>query len=294
MARKTSKKKNKDAREDVGKNRKKVEKKTSISAHRSFRRSYREDYVRDMETPGIMTHFGMVFRMIFKNYKLFLPLMLIAAIVLISTIEALNETGIVFAVLVFLFLWLTTIFVVRRKMAGSDVGLREAIYNAMTPLASTLVVLLVAAIECIPIIIVIIAYSTAEETNFFAMPFYAFLFLVFAMLLILMSGYLLSSTLIALVAVSAPGIYPLAAFKAATRIMMGRKIKFVLRLIAVTLLFVAVWGVVIVPLVVLIKAPALVILICSEILACFGSVFLAIYLYMYYRWMLDYDTKEVK
>ncbi len=292
MARKTSKpgkKKNSDKASN-----KKNKTSKAVGVHRSFKRSYREDYVRELDTPGIMSHIVMTFRALFKDWKLFLPLALIAVVIMVSTVEALNETGIVFAVLTFLFLWLTTIFIMRRRMAEKQVHLREAIYNALTPLASTLVVLIVAAIECLPIVIVVIAYSTAEETNFFAMPFYALLFLVFAALLIILSAYLLSSSLMALVAVSAPGVYPLTALEAAMKLMMGRRIKFVLRLIAVLFVFAIVWGAVVLPVVLIFNAPAVVTLIIIEILACFGSEYLATYLYLYYRWMLDYDTKEVK
>ena len=40
--------------------------------HRSFKRTYREVYIRETNIPGIMQHIVDSFRMIFKNYKLFL------------------------------------------------------------------------------------------------------------------------------------------------------------------------------------------------------------------------------
>ena len=43
--------------------------------HKSFKRSYREDYVREKEMPGMIHHIFASFGMIFKNWKLFLPLL---------------------------------------------------------------------------------------------------------------------------------------------------------------------------------------------------------------------------
>ena len=48
-----------------------------VRLHKSFRRSYREDYVRDLEVPGIMYHIFATFKIIFKNWKLFLPLLIL-------------------------------------------------------------------------------------------------------------------------------------------------------------------------------------------------------------------------
>ena len=44
-----------------------------VRLHKSFKRSYREDYQRDLEVPGIMYHIFASFKIVFKNWKLFLP-----------------------------------------------------------------------------------------------------------------------------------------------------------------------------------------------------------------------------
>ena len=258
-----------------------------VSPHKSFRRTYREDYVRETNTPGIIHHLMASLKMFFKNWKLFVPLMIIAVVMnvlfvglmsesnyvqfqdildetsaqvsgkdigsaakagllLISTIttgglsgEA-SEVSIVFGVLIFLTLWLTTIFLVRHLMAGHKVKLRDGLYNAMTPLISTLLVFVVAVIQCIPIFLLVIAFSAAMATDFLATPFYAFLFFVFAAVMILISAYLLSSSLIALIAVSAPGMYPMQALRTSSELMMGRRVKFVIRLVALAIALVVV------------------------------------------------------
>lgn len=260
--------------------------------HRSFRRSYREDYVKKLNVPGIGHHIYESFRMIFGNWRIFLPFLIIMVVVSAGVIglvdlSAYKDTAIgVLIVLIFLVIWLTTIFVLRQRMADNKIGLRDALYNAMTPFLSSLVVLLLAVIQAVPVMLLLIAYSAAVETNFLAEPFYALLFLVFAGLMILITGYLWSGTVMALTAVSAPGLYPIDALKAANELMLGNRIKFVLRLIAVFLILSVIWVIFLWPLLALSAAP-LVISVMITILSCFSVMYLATYFYLYYKWMLE-------
>ena len=308
-----------------------------VRLHKSFHRSYREDYQRDLEVPGMMYHIFATFKIIFKNWKLFLPLLIIvvvlnsvlvgimsestytqfqdildqtsmqvaggdignmakAGLLLISTVTTgglsgeSSEAATVFGVIIFLIIWLVTIFLLRHRLAGHKVKLRDGLYNAMTPLISTFVVFAVAVIQCIPIFLLIIVYSAAVQTDFLATPFYAFLFFVFAALMIILSGYLLSSSLIALVAVSAPGLYPLKALSAASDLMAGRMVAGVLALAIV-------WVIVMLPLILFDlwmktfewTAGIPFVPICLNVMTCFTAVYVAAYLYLYYRWMLNYD-----
>ena len=317
-----------------------------VKLHKSFKRSYREDYVRELEVPGIMYHIFATFRVIFKNWKLFLPLLALSVILaimfvglmsesnyrqfqdildqttesmgmndignfaksgllLISTITTgglsgdSSESATVFAVIIFLILWLTTIFLLRHRLADHKVKLRDGLYNAMTPLLSTFVVFAIAVIQCIPIFLLIIVYSAAAQTGFLNTPFYALVFFIFAAVMILISGYLLSSSLIALVAVTAPGIYPMRALHAASDLMMGRRVKFILRLVALFFALVIIWVIVMLPLILfdlLMRnfewteyVPF--IPVCLLTMTCFTGIYISAYLYLYYRWMLNYDEK---
>ena len=324
----------------MAKQRSKKEKQKSINPHKSFKRSYREDYLREAQTPGIMQHVVASFKIIFKNWKLFLPFLVIMVILYVVLVgitsessyvkfqDTLNQanvqmagqeiggvakagillvsmvtTGItgessgtaaVFGVLLFLVIWLVTIFFLRHKMAGHQVTLQDGLYNAMTPMISTFVVFVVALIQCVPIFILIIAYSAAVQTEFLATPFYALMFFVFAALMILLSGYLLSSSLMALVAVSAPGLYPAKALRTASDLMMGQRIRFVLRLVALIIVLVILWVVIMLPLILFdmwVKsfewtAGIPFIPICFTVMMCFTYIYVTTYLYMYYRWML--------
>ena len=319
---------------------------SKINSHKSFKRSYREDYKRDLEVPGIMYHIFAAFKIIFKNWKLFLPLLVIsvilsaifigimseanytqfqdildqtsaqiaggdignvakAGLLLISTVTTgglsgeSSEAATVFGVIIFLIVWLTTIFLLRHRLAGHKVKLRDGLYNAMTPMISTFVIFAIVILQCIPIFLLIIVLSAAVQTEFLSTPFYALLFFVFASLMILISGYLLSSSLMAFVAVSAPGLYPIKALNTASDLMMGRRIRLIIRLIALIIALAIIWVIVMLPLILFDMwmkgfewtqgipfVP-----ICLSVMTWFTAIYVTTYLYLYYRWMLGYEEK---
>ncbi|MBQ3306394.1 hypothetical protein IJH02_03105 [Candidatus Saccharibacteria bacterium] len=316
-----------------------------VRLHRSFKRSYREDYERPLEVPGLLHHAMTTFRIIFKNWKIFLPLILSivganillvglmnedayvqlqdtieessedlqtgnvgnvakAGLLLVSTVttggltQGMTEVQQVFAIILFLVTWLVTIYIVRHRLAGHKIKMRDGLYNALTPLVSTLAVLFIVLVQLIPIFIVIITYSVAVATEFLNTPFYAFLFFIFAALLVLLSAYLLSNTFLALVAVTAPGLYPMAAVHTASDLIAGRRIKLIIRMVYLLLLLAVVWVIVMLPLILLdlwlksmwdwlegIPFVSLELL----IMTVFSTVYFATYSYLFYRRMLDYD-----
>lgn len=268
----------------------------------SFKLYQRKEFVRDLEVPGMMHHILYSFKLIFESWKIFLPLLIIMAVLMIFlagiSTEYLNGQVVVFGSLVFLMIFLVSVFVIRHKLAGNKITLSDALFNSMSPLLATLVILAVAAIQCIPIMVLIVATSAAVETHFLSTPFYAFLFLIFAGLMLLLSFYLLSSTIIAMIATTAPGMYPFQALKISSEVMKGRRIKFVLRIIALLITLVVVSLIVMAPLVgfdMMIKqnfewAKSIQFVpVCIIILSCALSVYISVYLYIYYRWMIDAD-----
>lgn len=326
------------------KHRNKSKKFFGASPHRSFRRSYREDYKRELKVPSITYHVFQSFRILIKNWRLFLPFLVIvfllnivfvglmdesryveyqdvldqtseqvsggdignlgrAGLLLISTVTTgglsgeSSEAAMVFSALIFLLIWLVTIFVLRHRLAGHTIKLRDGLYNAMTPLVSTLLVLLVVLFQCIPIFVLLIAYSAALQTEFLTMPFYALVFFIFAVLMILISGYLLSSSLMALVAVSAPGLYPMQALRTASELMMGRRVRLILRLIVLIFVIALLWVIVMFPVILFDlfmkqfewTSGIPFVPICLTIMTSFSFIYATTYLYLYYRWMLNYE-----
>lgn len=229
-----------------------------------------------------------------------------AGLLLLSTITTgglntgMDETQMVFMLFLFLVMWLTTIYLMRHFVAGGKPKLRDALYNALTPLISTLLVFCVIFIQAIPAMLVIITYSAAVATGFLSTPFYALVYFIFAALMILITAYLFSSSIIALVAVTAPGVYPITALSSASDLMNGRRVKFIIRIVYLIIVVALIYAIIMTPIILVdlwLKG------ICEFIagwpivpffllvVTCFSFVYATVYLYRYYRWLLDYQEK---
>ena len=332
------------------KNREKIwdKKRSRVRLHQSFKRSYREDYTRELEVPGLLHHAVSTFKIIFKNWKIFLGLVLFvvllnmllvglmsedtyvqfqeildetnsnlangglgnfakAGLLLASTItsgglsQSMGEAQQIFAIFILLIIWLVTIYLLRHILAGHKIKLRDGLYNALTPLISTLLILTVVFIHIIPILLVIIVYSTAVSTEFLSMPFYALVFFVFAAAMILLSVYLLSYSMVALIAVTAPGMYPANALKTASNLMQGRRIRFIIRLVFGLLVVIFIFAIVMIPVILLdmllkgwlewLEGVPFIPFMLS-LTTCFAVVYFTAYIYLFYRRMLGYDHEN--
>ncbi len=229
-----------------------------------------------------------------------------AGLLLISTITTggldtgMGEVQTVFMIALFLIMWLVTIYLLRHFLAGGKPKLRDALYNALGPFISTLLVFVVIFIQAIPLMLVAITYSAAIMTDFLSTPFYALVYFIFAALMVLLSVYLLSSSLVALVAVTAPGVYPMAALMNASDLMAGRRTRLILRLLYLLFVVAIIYLVAMLPIILIdlwLKniwtwlAGWPIVPLALLIVTCFVFIYATTYLYRYYRWLLDYKEQ---
>ena len=207
-----------------------------------------------------------------------------------------TEVQQVFGVIVFMTLWLSTVWLLRNIMAGNKVKMRDGLYNAFAPMVSTAVVLIVMFIQAIPALAAFIIFSAATATDFLALPFYGFIAWVVIGLLGLISLYLLTGSLLALITVTIPGMYPWEAVRIAGDLIIGRRLRVVLRTVFGLVTMILMWAVVMIPIIVFdgwikgvvdfmhawpIVPVALILMTATSV------IFMATYLYMFYRKMID-------
>lgn len=225
-----------------------------------------------------------------------------SGLLLISTVstggltQGLTEVQSIFLIIIFLVIWLVSIYLTRQTLASNKLKLRDAFYNALTPLISTLVVFIVMIVQAIPIMIFIIAYSAAIATDFLSTPFYALLFFLFSVVMLIISTYLLSSSIIALIVTTIPGYYPLASLKIASDTIAGRRIKFLIRIIFLLIVIAIIFVIIMLPIILIdliLKSsfdwlsglpfvPLFLVITTS-----FSLVYASVYLYLFYRQMLE-------
>ena len=324
-----------------------IKKQDEVRLHRSFKRSYYEDYQRKTELPSLTSQASAAFKMFFKFWKIFLPLLLIfvglyifligamsentladvranveqtnkdvadgkigtvgkAGLTLLGIISTgglttMNDAQIVIAVLLFTIIWLVTIYLARHLLAGhQEIKMRDGFYSALSPLVSTLVVGLIIFLEAVPIMLTIIVFQVALTTEFLSTPFYALLFFMFATLMITLSLYLLSSSFFAIIVVSAPGLYPLTAVRMAKNLIMGRRLRFLIRVFYLVIIVALLYLLLLMPAIILdgalksqfawlaeSKIPFVAII--QLTITVFIFIYLSIYFYLFYRALLDYN-----
>lgn len=201
--------------------------------------------------------------------------------------------------LLVLLAWLTTVWLLRAYLAGSKPKLRDGLYNAGAPIVPTVIISLILVLQLIPVAIAAIGVSAAMPTGLVSEGIEAMLFWAVVVMLILLSLYWMVSTLFALVVVTLPGVYPLNALRSANELVVGRRLRIVLRvlwLLFVTALF---WVAVMLP-VILFDAwlkgilPAIqwlpMVPVSLLVVTAASVVWIASYTYLLYRKVVDNDA----
>lgn len=197
------------------------------------------------------------------------------------------------------FAWLTAVWLLRNVLAGRKVRLRDGLYNSGAPILSTLIVGLILVVQLIPVSLALLVYSAASTTGLLDSGVAAMLFWVAAAAFVTMTLYWITSTLIALVVVTLPGMYPFQALRAAGDLIIGRRLRVLYRWAWMVLLIVVAWLLVVIPIILLDgwlvqAAPSVAWLPLVPMAVLFmGSatlIFAAAYVYLLYRKVVDDDA----
>lgn len=213
--------------------------------------------------------------------------------------ETTTEAQQIYAALIALLTWLTAVWLLRNILANKKVKLRDGLYNASSPLLSTFIIALTFVIQLLPLALALLAYSAASATGLLDGGVEAMLFWIAASLLTVLSLYWVTSTFIALVVVTLPGMYPYKAIQTAGDLVVGRRVRILLRILWMLLWALITWVVVMIPVIIIeswIKGlwPAIdalpVIPIVILALSSLSIVWAAGYIYLLYRKVVADDV----
>jgi len=204
-----------------------------------------------------------------------------------------------YAILISLVTWLTTVWLLRGIVAGSKPKLRDGLYNAAGPLLPTFLVSLVVIVQLLPVAIAAIGYGAASSSQLLDNGVEAMLFWTVASMLAALSLYWITSTMIALIVVTLPGVYPLRALSIAGDLVIGRRIRILLRLLWLLFIDLLFWFGIMVPIILFdawIKSvfPAIqdvpIVPVAFLIMSAFTIVWSSSYIYLMYRKVVDDDA----
>lgn len=153
----------------------------------------------------------------------------------------------VYAGLIGLLTWLTVVWLLRAILAGQQPRLRDGLYNAGAPIVATFIVSLVLVAQLLPLALVGLGFSAATASGLLDGGVEAMLFWMAAALLVALSLYWVTSTFIALIVVTLPGMYPFRALRTAGDLVVGRRVRVLLRLLWILFWTAVLWAVIMVP-----------------------------------------------
>jgi len=165
--------------------------------------------------------------------------------------SGLSDVQQIYAGLITLLTWLTSVWLLRNILAGHKVKLRDGIYGAGSPIVSTFLVALILLVQLLPLALAIIGFGAASISGLLSNGVEAMLFWIAAGLLASLSIYLVTGTLFALVIITLPGMYPMQAIKASGDLVIGRRIRILLRLVWMALIELIAWALIMIPLILL-------------------------------------------
>lgn len=307
--------------------------------HRSFQRTRRRDYKRSLTLPGYWSFTWFVAGTLYARRKTFLGLAIIYAVLsgllvglgsqdtfnqLTSLLKSTslfgnwgdfgqatllfgasvsggisnpspNSSQAVFGFLLVLMVWLTAVWLLRAQLAGQTPRLRDGLYNAGSPIIAMMLVMFFGLIQLLPLAIgVVVAGALMSFSGALAM-----LVWLLVSALVALSLYWVTSTFFALVIVTLPGMYPWQAIRTAGDLVIGRRVRILLRILWALLLTVVAWIVIMLPIILLdigisslwkpfaaVPVVPLVLL----ILATASLIWLSSYVYILYRRIVDDDA----
>ncbi|MDB5184166.1 MAG: conserved rane protein of unknown function, partial [Candidatus Saccharibacteria bacterium] len=195
--------------------------------------------------------------------------------------------------------WLTTIWLMRNTLAGHKPKLRDGLYNSGSPVLATVLVGFIITVQLLPTAFALIIYTAAQTSGLLDGGVSAMLVWCGVILLGMLSVYWISSSIIALVIVTLPGMYPFRAIRTAGDLVVGRRLRVLYRLLWLAVVTVIAWLLVTIPVILfddwvkkLVPAinwipfvPTAIIIMTSITL-----VYVSSYVYMLYRRIVDDDA----
>lgn len=208
-----------------------------------------------------------------------------------SLLSMLSEQQHLYRLVVFMFLWLVVVWMLRHLLAGTAVKVRDGLYNATAPLISSLLVLLAGAVQLLPLALTLSLSAALLNTGALDQWAIAILLGVVVTALLVLTLYWLVGTFFAAIIVTIPGTYPVAALRSARSLVVGYRAALLLRLMWLGMLLLLAYAIVMTPffyadVALGISSPALIVSV-FQLLSVVSLLYASGYIYLLYRRMID-------
>ena len=200
-----------------------------------------------------------------------------------TTGSSASESGAVYQTLVILLVSLATIWALRQVLAGEKVRIRDAFYKGMYPLVPLVLVLLFICLLFIPALIGGFVFNIVITGGLAVTTLEYILWMGLVILLLSWTLYLVVTRIFAIYIVTLPDMQPMAAIKAARKLVRFRRWLIIRKLLFLPFALVVIAAVIILPLIMF--APVVVQWV-FVMLSMFALVFARAYAYSLYKELL--------
>jgi len=195
-----------------------------------------------------------------------------------------NETAGAYQFFLALIASLAMIWALRQVLAGTVIRARDAYYRGMYPLIPFILVLLVVAVQLVPLLIGASLYSLVITNGIAVYAVEKFVWALLFGVLGLLTLYMLSSSLFALYIVTLPDMTPMKALRSARSLVRNRRWVVLRKILSLPLILLVVAAVIMVPIITLFTPFAQWIFF---ILTMFSLLAVHAYMYTLYRELLN-------
>lgn len=191
---------------------------------------------------------------------------------------------------------LTVIWLLRHQLAGKKLKVRDGLYAAAAPIAAEYVLVVVGIAQLIPAALATLIYVSATTSGILDGGIETAMFSLALLFIVVLTLYFMTTTLFAMFIASIPGTYPMQAYHAARKIVVGQRLRLLLRLLWMVIILLAVWFIVLVPLVIVVNSigggSSWAIPIAYQLMVASSIVYATAYGYLLYRRMIDDPVDE--
>lgn len=194
------------------------------------------------------------------------------------------------AVLIAFMFWLTLVWALRMRFADQTIKIRDALYNAGAPIVPYIIIILIIILQLTPGVLGVFVLSVAEAGSYLQGGVEVMLFAVAAFLLACLSLYWLMGSLLSLVVVTLPNMYPWRALSLSSELVVGRRLRILAHVVVLVAVLFLLWVLFLLPTLLLDSWLRLdwlpLVPVMVQALGAFTLLYAATYIYRLYRSLL--------
>lgn len=217
-----------------------------------------------------------------KNVQLISGVTIFGALIGSATTAAQGAAS-AYVTVLFLMVSLAIIWALRELQVGNAITLRDAFYKGMRPIVPFILVLLVMFFQLFPLMFGSFFYNIAVNSGLFKSFVEQAIVTIPFFLMAVLSLYMISSSIFALYIVTLPDMTPMAALKAARKLVNFRRFEVMRKVFVLPFIFIVIAAVIMLPIIYIIPAIASTVFFALTILA---LIVFHSYMYTLYRSLL--------